>query len=80
MFKEHERVVLTADVLGDDGEELRPGDVGTVIHIHAGGKAYVAEFMALDGGTAAIATILPSQARPVTSSDLTHARNTEMTV
>ena len=34
MFKEHEQIVLTADVLGDEGEELKPGDAGTVIHVH----------------------------------------------
>ena len=80
MFKEHERVVLTADICGDEGEQLRSGDVGVVIHIHAGGEAYVVEFVALDGGTAAIATVLPSQARPVTSADLTHARTIDITV
>ena len=80
MFKEHEQIVLTAEVSGDEGERLRPGDVGAVIHVHAGGKAYVVEFMALDGDTVAIATVLPSQARPVTSGDLTHARQAESPV
>ena len=73
MFKEHERVVLTADTCGDEGEQLRSGDVGVVVHIHAGGEAYVVEFVALDGDTAAIATVLPSQIRPVTGADLTFA-------
>ena len=77
MFKEHEQVVLTADVWGDEGEQLMPGDVGAVIHIHPGGEAYVVEFLALDGDTVAIATVLPSQARPVTSRDLTHTRQVE---
>ena len=74
MFKEHEQIVLTADVLGDEGEELKPGDVGTVIHVHLGNAAVVVEFMSLDGDTVAIATVLPLQARPVTSADITHAR------
>ena len=34
MFIEHEQIVLTAGLTGDNGEELKPGDVGTVIHIH----------------------------------------------
>ena len=34
MFKDHEQIVLTADVLGDEREELKSGDVGTIIHIH----------------------------------------------
>ncbi len=80
MFEEHEQVVLTAELSGDEGEQLRPGDVGAVIHVHSGGEAYVVEFMALDGDTAAIATVLPSQARAVTSRYLTHARQVESAV
>ena len=71
---EHEQIVLTADVLGDEGEELKPGDVGTIVHVHPDNEAFVVEFMFLDGGTVALATVLPSQVRPVTGSDLTHAR------
>ncbi len=74
MFKEHEQIVLTADVLGDQGEELKPGDVGAVIHVHPSNAAVVVEFMSLDGDTVAIATVLPTQARPITSADITHAR------
>ena len=51
-----------------------------VVHVHPGGKAYVVEFMALDGDTIAIATVLPSQARSVTSRDLTHTRHVETAV
>ena len=80
MFKEHEQIVLTADVCGDDGVELKPGDVGAIVHIHPGGEALVVEFMALDGDTLAIATVLPSQARPVSGRDMTHARPMEITV
>ena len=77
MFKEHELVVLTDEVTGDEGEALEPGDVGAIIHIHPGGEAFVVEFMALDGETAAIATVKASQARPITSADLTHARTVQ---
>ena len=80
MFKEHEQVVLTANVCSDEGEQLMPGDVGAVVHVHPDGKAYVVEFMALDGDTIAIATVLPSQARSVTSRDLTHTRHVETAV
>ena len=78
MFREHEQVVLTADLKGDQGEDLRPGDVGVVVHVHPDGAAYVVEFLTLDGDTAAIATVLPSQARAVTSKDITHARHVEI--
>ena len=74
MFKEHEQIILTAAVVGDDGEEMQPGDVGIVVHVHPGGRALVVEFMALGGETLGIATVLSGQARPVTGADLTHAR------
>lgn len=80
VFKEHEQVVPTADILGDDGVELKRGDAGAIVHVHHGEEAPVVEFMALDGDTVDIATVLPSQARPVTGKDLTHARNIEITV
>ena len=46
MIKEHDRVVLTESV---PAEGLEPGDVGTVVHVYADGKAYEVEFVALDG-------------------------------
>lgn len=63
---------------GDTGEQLRPGDVGVVVHVHPGGEAYVVEFMAPDGDTTAIATVLPSQARLVISANLTYARTSKL--
>ena len=78
MFREHEQIVLTADISGDEGEELASGDVGIVVHIHPGNEAYVVEFLTLDGDTVAVATVLPSQARSVTSKDITHARRVEI--
>ena len=76
MFKEHERIVLISDMLE---EGLVAGDVGTIVHVHPRREAFVVEFMTLDGNTAAIATVLPSQARLVTDKDITHARNMTMT-
>jgi hypothetical protein len=58
MIKEHDSIVLTAD-LPDQG--LEAGDVGTVVHIHKGDTAYEVEFMTLTGNTIAVATVLPSQ-------------------
>lgn len=74
MIREHERIVLTSD-LTQDG--LRSGDVGTVVHIHEDGEAFEVEFFTLDGETAAVATVLRSQARPVSNRDITHARLVE---
>ena len=80
MFEEYKQVVLSADVRGDKGQQLRSGDVGVVIQIHAGEEAYAVEFMAPYGDTAAIATVLPSQACRVTNAELTHARTIDIAV
>jgi len=71
MITEHERVVLTAPV---PKERLEIGDVGTVVHVYQDGKAYEVEFTALDGYTAAVATVEASQVRPVSSREITHSR------
>jgi hypothetical protein len=42
MIRELDRVVLTADV---SREGLVSGDVGTVVHVYADGKAFEIEFM-----------------------------------
>ena len=73
-FEEHTQIVLTASVVGDAGEKLEPGDVGVIIHIHPDGEAVVAEFLTLDGETAAIATVLLSQMRQVTGRDIMTTR------
>ena len=74
MFKEHEQIVLTSDVSGDEQEELKAGDVGTIIHIHPAEQAIVVEFTTPYGETVAIATVSPSQVRSVSNEDITHAR------
>ena len=71
MIHEHDCVVLTQD---NPDESLHAGDVGTVVHIHREGAAYEVEFMTLTGQTIAVATVLPSQLRPVSSRDVSHVR------
>ena len=71
MIAEHDRVVLTAPV---PKESLETGDVGTVVHVYQDGKAFEVEFTALDGHTAAVATVEASQIRPIRSREITHAR------
>lgn len=71
MIAEHDRVVLTAPV---PKERLEVGDVGTVVHVYQDGKAFEVEFTALDGHTAAVATVDASQVRPISSREITHAR------
>ena len=71
MIKEHDVVVLTQDL---PEERLTGGDVGTVVHIHDGGAGYEIEFMTLSGRTIAVATVMASQVRAVSSRDLVHVR------
>ena len=72
MIQEHDRIVITTDVL-DHG--LMDGDVGTVVHVHPGRNAYEVEFVALNGETAAVVTLKASQVRPVERLEITHARH-----
>ena len=71
MFKEHDSVVLTGDIVK---ERLKAGDVGAIVHVYDGGTAYEVEFLTLAGDTAAIATVLPSQVRAIGDDDVMHAR------
>ncbi len=70
-MKEHERIILTDDI---PSEGLTAGDVGTIIHVHSGGKAFEVEFISLAGQTAAIATVKASQVRSARRNEIAHAR------
>jgi uncharacterized protein DUF4926 len=71
MIKDHDRVILTVPV---PEESLEAGDVGTVVHVYRDGLAFEVEFVALDGHTTAVANLEAGRVRPVTSRDMTHAR------
>ena len=70
MIVEHDRIVLTGDLPQDN---LKAGAVGTVVSVHGTGETYEVEFLTA-GGTAAVATVLADQARPVSLSDTSRAR------
>jgi hypothetical protein len=72
MIHELDRVVLTEPV---PAERLERGDVGTVVHVYADGKAFEVEFITLDGQTATVATVEASVVRPVTGRDISHSRH-----
>lgn len=71
MLQENQRIVLKAPI---PNQGLEAGDVGTVVHVYKDGEAYEVEFVALDGHTAAVATVEASQVRPVTPTEIPHAR------
>jgi hypothetical protein len=72
MINEHDRIVLTAE---HPEAKLAAGDVGVVVHVYAGAKAYEVEFVALDGGTLAVVTLDARHVRPVRSGEIAHARS-----
>ena len=63
--------MLTAPV---PSEGLEVGDMGTVVHVYANGRAFEIEFTTLDGTTAALATVATTAVRPVTGHEITHSR------
>ena len=71
MIREHDCVVLTEDV---PETSLKAGDVGTVVHVHQGGRGYEVEFATLTGDTVAVATVTSGQLRPISSQDISHVR------
>jgi hypothetical protein len=70
-IQEHDCVVLTQDV---PEAGLEAGDIGTVVHVHAGGAGYEVEFMTLAGQTLAVVTLGPQQMRAIQPRDVAHVR------
>ena len=71
MIREHDRVVLTADV---PEEDPIAGAVGTVVHLWKGGEGFEVEFFTLAGKTAAVATLPAPAVRAVGQADRLHVR------
>ena len=71
MFQEHSQVVLNCPVpaLG-----LEPGDIGVVVHVHAGGVAYEVEFLTLDDRTIGVQTLTAEQLRRASAMAVLHER------
>ena len=76
MIAELERVVLVEDL---PEYHLEAGDIGTVVLVHGNSAGYEVEFVALDGETVAVTTVLASQVRPARQKEIPHARMTEPT-
>ena len=71
MIKELDDVILACDL-----PELRlsAGDIGTVVLVHRNAAGYEVEFIALDGDTIAVITLMANQVRPVQAGAIAHAR------
>ena len=61
MIQELDTVVLVKDL---EEYQLKRGDVGTVVLVHEGGKAYEVEFVTGEGKTIAVLTIPAGDLRP----------------
>ena len=70
-MNEFESIVLTVDL---PEHQLTKGDVGTVVHIHEGGAAYIVEFITYGGDTVAVTTLTSKQVRPALATELPHVR------
>ena len=70
MIPELQQVVLTRAV---PSSGLEPGDMGVVVHRYAK-EGYEVEFVALDGETIAVTTLMADEVRPVASKEVAHAR------
>ena len=71
-IREHDLVVLTADI---PEENLKQGDVGTVVLIHQAGAGFEVEFATLAGETLAVVTVPANAVRPVGAKEIAHVRH-----
>jgi hypothetical protein len=70
-IREHDLVVLTADI---PGENFQQGDVGTVVLVHEAGAGFEVEFATLSGETLAVVTVQADSVRPVGDKEIAHVR------
>ena len=71
MISEHERVVLAVDL---PEYRLKAGDIGVIVMIHGDHEGYELEIFSADGYTLDIITVEADQVRPVSRSEVMHAR------
>ena len=71
-FRELDTAVLTHDVPSAD---LRAGDLGAIVHVHAPDRFEV-EFVTAAGRTQALLTLTAADLRPVAENDLLAVRPT----
>jgi hypothetical protein len=71
MINELDTVALDRDIV-EYG--LAKGDLGTVVHVYADGKAFEVEFVTLAGDTIGVVTLEGGDIRPVREREIAHAR------
>ncbi|MBU2755204.1 DUF4926 domain-containing protein [Acidithiobacillus sp. CV18-2] len=71
MIRELDTVVLIKDY---PAEGLVKGDMGAVVMVHEGGKAFEVEFVTLTGDTLGVLTLSADEVRPISARDVPHVR------
>jgi len=71
MMKELNTVVLTHDI---KEYGLTQGDIGSVVHVYADGKAFEVEFVTAEGSTIAVLTLTSEDIRPMKDKEILHVR------
>ena len=61
-IKEHDPVVLKRDI---PGHQLKAGDMGVIVHLHAATGPFEVEFIAASGETLAVCTLTREDLRPI---------------
>lgn len=72
MIREHSTVVVTQS-MPQIGVET--GDIGVVVHVHAGAAAYEVEFLSVLGRSLSVQTVLATQVRLAGHRDVPQARS-----
>lgn len=70
-MNELDTVVLTHDIKNC---KLKEGDMGAVVQVYDGGKAFEVEFVTAEGKTVALLTLKPDDIRKVARNEILHAR------
>ncbi|MFA4917944.1 MAG: DUF4926 domain-containing protein [Thermodesulfovibrionales bacterium] len=71
MIRELDTVVLTHDV---DEYGLKEGDIGAVVHCYGDGNAFEVEFVAAEGRTIAVLTLVLNDIRLMSNKEILHVR------
>ena len=70
-MSEHDMVVLTRSLAE---HRLEAGDVGAIIHVYEGGRAFEVEFVAGGGTPLAVVTLEAKDVRDLDSGEILHVR------
>lgn len=71
MIKELDRIILTRDIPENN---LKKGDLGVVVMVHASSKGFEVEFSTLDGDTISVVTLNSEDVREIRKHEIANAR------